>query len=134
MITLKPGRQYTLPVLDQHPPRRPTLVQRRVDTDDLPHRPLSRIGVGPVREPHPEPVAEMMLQGGVVGLRRGHGRLEQHPAVNGQPASVEGLYFVRNGDVGVQVRVAGPGVAVGERRRDQAGDVDLPDPVPVPAG
>ena len=29
MITLKPRRQFTLPVLDQHPPRRPTLVQRR---------------------------------------------------------------------------------------------------------
>jgi hypothetical protein len=29
----------------------------------------------------------------------------------------------------VQVRVTGPGVAVGERGRDQPGDVDLPDPV-----
>ena len=120
MITLKPGRQYTLPVLDQHPPRRPTLVQRRVHADDLPHRPLPRIGVGPFREPHPQPVAEMMLQGGVVGLRRRHGRLEQHPSVDGQPASVEGLHLVRDRDVGVQIRVAGSGVAVGERGRDQA--------------
>jgi hypothetical protein len=68
MITLKPGRQLTLPLLDQHPSRRPPLVQCRVDTDDLPHRTLTRIHVGPVREPHPQPVAEMLLQGGVVGL------------------------------------------------------------------
>jgi hypothetical protein len=36
MITLKPGCQLGLPVLDQHPPRRPALVQHRVNTDDLP--------------------------------------------------------------------------------------------------
>ena len=58
-----------------------------------------------------------MLQGGVVGLRRRHGGFEQHPAVDGQPASVEGLHLVRDGDVGVQVRVTGSGVAVGERGR-----------------
>jgi hypothetical protein len=50
-------------------------------------------------------------------------------AVDGQPAPVEGLHLVDEGDVGVQVRVTGPGVAVGERGRDQPGDVDLPDPV-----
>jgi len=82
MITLKPRRQYTLPVLDQHPPRRPTLVQRRLHTDDLPHRPLTRISIGPIREPHPQPVAEMVLQGGVVGLRRRNRGLEQHPPVD----------------------------------------------------
>ena len=31
--------------------------------------------------------------------------------------------------MGVQIRVAGTAVAVGERGRDQAGDVDLPDPL-----
>ena len=30
----------------------------------------------------------------------------------------------------VQIRVTGSGVAVGERGRDQAGHIDLPDPVP----
>ena len=68
----------------------------------------------------PRRVAEMVFQGGVVGLRRRHRRLEQHPAVDGQPPSVEGLHLVRNGDVGVQIRIPGPGVAVGERGRDQA--------------
>ena len=129
MITLKPSRQYTLPVLDQHPARRPTLVQELVDTDDLPHRPLPRIGVGPIREPHPQPVPEMMLQGSVVSLRRSHGRFKQHPAVDRQPVSIDGLHLVRHGDVGVQIRITGAGVAVGERGRDQAGNVDLPDPV-----
>ena len=101
MITLKLGRQYTLPVLDQHPPRRPTLVQRRVHTDDLTHRPLTQVSVRPIGEPHPQPVAEMVFQGGVVGLRRRHGGFEQHPSVDGQPASVEGLHLVRNRHMGV---------------------------------
>ncbi len=83
MLTLKPGRQLTLPNLDQHPPGRPALVQRRVDADDLPHRRFPRIGVGPVREPYAESVVEVVFQGGVVGLRRRPGRLEQHPAVDG---------------------------------------------------
>jgi hypothetical protein len=130
MITLKPARQFTLPVLDQHPSRRPTLVQRPVHTDDLPHRPLARIGVGPIREPHTQPVAEMLLQCGVVGLRRRHRGLEQHPSIDGQPAPVEGLHLVRNSDMGVQIRIPVPGVTVHKRRRDQAADVDLPDPVP----
>jgi hypothetical protein len=48
------------------------LVQGRLDTDNLPHRPLTRICVGSFRELHPEPVAEMLFQGGVVdGMRRG---------------------------------------------------------------
>jgi hypothetical protein len=49
MITLKPARQLALTVLDQHPPRRPALVEREVDADDLPNRGFPRIGVGPIR-------------------------------------------------------------------------------------
>ena len=71
----------------------------------------------------------MLLERGVVGLRRGDIGLEQHLPVDGQPPSVEGLNLVCDRDVGVQVRVAGPAVPVGERRGDQASDVDLPDPV-----
>jgi hypothetical protein len=134
MITLKPGRQYTLPNLDQHPPPRPTLVQYPVDTDNLTHRPLTRISVGPVREPHTQPIAEMMLQGSVISLRRSHGGFEQHPAVNGQPPSVQGLHLVRHRHMSVQIRITGPGVAVHERGRDQAADVDLPDPVSALSG
>ena len=47
---------------------------------------------------------------------------------------VEGLHLVSNSDVGVQVRVAGSGVAVRERGRNQPADVDLPDPVPALPG
>ena len=46
----------------------------------------------------------------------------------------QGLHLVRDRDVGVQVGVAGAGVAVGERGRDQPGDVDLADPVGALAG
>ena len=69
----------------------------------------------------------MLLERGVVGFRRGNVGFEQHPAVDGQPPSVEGLDLVCHRDVGVQVRVAGPAVPVGERGGDQAADVDLPD-------
>jgi hypothetical protein len=63
--------QLTLFVLDHETSCRPTLVQYRADTDDLAHRRFPQISVGPVGEPHPQPVAEMLLQGGVVGSERG---------------------------------------------------------------
>jgi hypothetical protein len=76
----------------------------------------------------------MMLQGSVISLRRSHGGFEQHPAVNGQPPSVQGLHLVRHRHMSVQIRITGPGVAVHERGRDQAADVDLPDPVSALSG
>ena len=127
MIILELDRQLAAAGLDVGTAGRPALVQSGVDTDDLPDRPLRRIGAGPFREPHPQAVAEVLLEGGVVGLRRGHIGFEQHPPVDRQPASVEGLHLVRHRHVGVQIRVAGPAVAVGERGRDQAADIDLPD-------
>jgi len=69
----------------------------------------------------------MLLQRGVVGLRRGNVGLEQHPAVDGRPASVEGLHLVRDCDVSVQVGVAGSAVAVGKCGRNEASYVDVPD-------
>jgi hypothetical protein len=134
MITLKPRRQLTLPVLDQHPPRRPALVQRGVNTDNLPHPPLIRVGDRPICEPHPQPVVEVVFQGGVVSFRGSHRGFEQHPSVDRQPPSVKSLHLVRDGDVSVQIRVTSSRVAVGERGRDQAGDVDLPNPVPALPG
>ena len=65
----------------------------------------------------------MLLECGVVSLRRGNICLEEHASVDGQPAPVEGLHLVGDRNVGVQVRVAGPAVAVGERGRNQASDV-----------
>ena len=127
MIILELDGQFAAAGFDVGTAGRPALVQSGVDTDDLPDRPLRRIGAGPFGEPHPQGLAEVLLQRGVVGLRRGNVGFEQHPAVDGQPPSVEGLHLVRDRDVGVQVRVAGPAVPVGERGRDQAPDVDLPD-------
>jgi len=77
---------------------------------------------------------KVLLQRGVVGLRRGNVGLEQHPPVDRQPPSIEGLDLVGDRHVGVQIRVAGPAVPVSERGSDQASDVDLPDPLrPSPA-
>jgi hypothetical protein len=134
MITLKLGRHLTASSLDAGPPRRPATVQRGVDADDLSYRPESRIAVDAFGEANAEPVVEVVFQGGVVGFRRRHRGFEQDPSVDGQPASVEGLHLVCYSDMGVQVGIPGSAVAVGERGRDQAADVDLPDSVASPPG
>ena len=56
--------------------------------------------------------------------------LEHHPAVEGEPLAAiarQGLHLVGDHDVGVQVRIAGAGVAVVERHGDEPGDGDLSD-------
>jgi hypothetical protein len=48
------------------------LVESWVDTDDLSDRPLRRIGAGPFGKPHPQGLAKVLLQRGVVdGMREG---------------------------------------------------------------
>ena len=83
MVALKLLGQLPAAGLDSGSPRRPAPVQGRVDTDNLSYRPEPRICVGSFREADTENVAEMMFQGGVIGLRRCHRRLEQHPAIDG---------------------------------------------------
>ena len=129
MILLELDRELAAPGVDVGTAGRPVLVQSGVDAEDLPDRPLRRIGTRPFRKPHPQAVAKMLLECGVVGLRGCHVGLEQHPAVDRQPTSVEGLHLVRHRHVGVEVGVAGPAVPVGERGPDKASDVDLPDPL-----
>ena len=66
----------------------PARVQSWVDADDLPDRPLPRVGVGPFGEPDPEAVAEVLLQRGVVGFRRRDVGLEQiRPSMDSQRPS-----------------------------------------------
>ena len=72
---------------------------------------------------------EVLFEGGVAGLRGGNVGLEQHPAIDRQPAPVQGLHLVRDRDVGVQIRVSSPAVPVGECRGNEASDVDLTDPL-----
>ena len=105
MIFLELDREFTAADVDVGAAGRPALVQSGVDTDDLPDRPLRRVGAGPFSKPHPQGLAKVLLERGVVGLRRGHIGFEQHPSVDRQPASVEGLHLVRHRDVGVQIRV-----------------------------
>ena len=72
MILLEADRQLAAAGFDVDTASRPTVIQSWVDTDDLSDRPLRRIGAGPLGEPHPQRVAEMPLEGGVVGLRGCH--------------------------------------------------------------
>jgi hypothetical protein len=53
MIFLELDGQLTTPGFDVGTPGRPTLIQSGVDTDDLPDRPLRRIGAGSFGEPDP---------------------------------------------------------------------------------
>jgi hypothetical protein len=100
-----------------------------VDADDFSYGLLPGVLVWTFGESEAEAVAEVVLQGGVIGFGRGDGGFEQDPAVDAEPASVEGLHLVGNRDVGVQVGVSGAAVAVGESRRNQSTHVDLPDAV-----
>ena len=107
----------------------PAGCQGSVDADDLAHRasPVASLVSG--GEPEPEGVGQVALEHRVVGLRRGDRCGEQQAPVDGQPApAVAGLHLVGDRNVGVQVWVAGPGVAVGERGRDQSPNLDLADP------
>ena len=118
MIMLELDGQFATTDVDAGAARRPPLIQPGVDADNLPDRALARIGAGTFGEPHPQRLSEVLLQGRVIGLRRGHLGLEQHPAVDRQPAPIEGLHLVRDCDMGVQIGVAGTAVTVGERGRD----------------
>ena len=52
MIFLELDGEFAAAGVDVAAAGRPTLVQSGVDTDDLPDRPLRRIGAGPFGEPH----------------------------------------------------------------------------------
>jgi len=155
VVTLKLGGELTAADLDVRPPHRPRPQQHPGQAHDLPDGPLPVLRTCLLltgRELQPQVVPESRLQGGVVGLRRGDDGLEQDPPVDRQPPPTptqravravgravgrgggEGLNLVGDRDVGVQVGVPGAAVPVGERRPHQAGDVDLPDPVPAGAG
>ena len=89
-------------------------------------------------EAHVQGGDEVGFQSGVVQLGSGDrgpvegGAVECEPA--GDTVGAEGLHLVADRDVGVQVRVAGAGVAVVECRGDQPGGVDLFDAVGAHAG
>ena len=76
---------------------------QEVDADESPDRTAS--GSVPGRSNRTPNVSRRCCSSCVVGFRRGNIGLEQHPTVDGQPPSVEGLHLVRDRDVGVQVRV-----------------------------
>src|SRR4051812_39880411 len=95
-----------------------------MNTGDLPHRALAA-RPRHVDELDAEVLSEMGLERGVVGLRRGDDVLMQDRAVDRKPLTLSGLDLVRYRDVGVQVGVAGAGVAVQEGGRDQPSCLDL---------
>ena len=113
---------------DRGPPGRPRLVEAFVDADELPDQSFPRFG-GAVGEHRPDPLGDFHLELGVVELRGPDGDPVQHPAVQGLPLTVgvAALHLVGDGDVGVQIRVSGAGIAVGESGHHQAAGLHLPD-------
>ena len=128
------GGELALAGLDRQAPARPALREALIHPGDLTRRPLAQVAVRPVGEHQPRPVGQVLLQAGVVGLRRAHRGRVQDPPVDRQPPPVQGLDLVGHRQVGVQVRVAGAGVAVDERSRDRTAHVDLAYPVAAGAG
>jgi hypothetical protein len=53
VIFLELDGEFTAADVDLGAAGRPALVPSRVDADDLPDRPLARVGPGPFGEPHP---------------------------------------------------------------------------------
>ena len=88
----------------------------------------------------PPPPAERQAVGEVVGeqvviqLGHGDGGVVQGPGVHRPPPAVRSLDLVRDHDVGVQVRVAGAGVPVVERRRQHPPRGHLRGPTGAGAG
>jgi hypothetical protein len=72
MIVLELDRQLSAAGVDVGTAGGPALVQSWVDTEDLSDRPLRRVGARPFGEPHPQVVAEVLFEGGVVdGMKEG---------------------------------------------------------------
>ena len=130
VLGLEGGRQLAAAGLDGAVPLGPGLGQTLVDADDLAHGPLASTGpcARPLRRFSKRTPSRAMSSDsmqGVVHLREGDVGLVEDPSVDGEPASGLVLDLVADRDVGVQVRVGGACVAVGEHARDQALGLDL---------
>ena len=111
----------------------PEPVQGRVNTDDLAHHRLP--SGAPVRSANRTPRRATRSPSILVLYRSLAASVALNRTRPSRKASaIQGSHLVRDGDVRVKVQVTGPGVAVGERGRDQAGHVNLPHPGAAGAG
>ena len=76
-----------------------------------------------------EPSGQLVTKVGFVEVAGGLGVQVQPPPIQRPPDVIGALGHVGDEHVGVEVRVPGPAGAMPERRRDQALDLDLVDPV-----
>lgn len=132
MLDLETPGEFLLLDADRAGPHRPRVQQLDGNPDDLADGSPFRLEGRPRGEPQPQ-LLEPGLQVGVVLLRGIDARFVDRVPVEGEPGTVVGLHLVRDSDVGVQVRVAGPGVTVGERGGDQPARGDLSDTAGAPA-
>ena len=89
---------------------------------------------GPPPPPDRQPAGEVVGEQVVIQLGHGDGGVVQRPGVHRPPPAVRSLDLVRDHDVGVQVRVAGAGVPVVERRRQHPPRGHLRGPAGAGAG
>jgi len=136
VVSLEGCRELTPPARDVATTGGPLLKEPCVDALDLADGAAS-VGGGTFGEPDSQPLGELGLEPGVVVLGGHDLGLEHHPAVEGEPLAPfvrQRLDLVGDHDVGVQVGVAGAGIAVVERGGDESGDRDPPDAALADAG
>ncbi len=129
VLVLEAPRQCRKLRLDAGPARGPGAQQLGWDSGDLTDLAPALTGITALGEPHADPLDQQGFQPGVVVLGRGDLVPVQRPSVQRQPPPLRGADLVADRDVRVQVGVAGARIAVGERRCDEAGGVDLGDAV-----
>ncbi|CAL8971147.1 hypothetical protein PROP_03584 [Propionicimonas sp. T2.31MG-18] len=122
------GGEFVATVLDLSAPGGPAGCEAEVDAVDFTDGTFARAGAA-LDEADAEGLGEGGLKGGGVELGRGDLGLVDQVGVEGVPASVGALHLVGDDEVGVQIGVAGAGVAMGERDRDQAAGLDVADAV-----
>lgn len=127
MVTPVVGHELVVGGADRPTPSREQVDEIAPHAVDLPDRDPDARARGS-DEPDAEPLHELLLDQGVVALRRGDVEGEQHARVQAAPLPVVAHRLRRDRDVGVQVRVTGAGVQVVEGCRCQAAGVDLLEP------
>jgi hypothetical protein len=85
-------------------------------------------------EPHTELLDQSLLEQGVVGLGHADRDAMQLPGIDRAPRPVVGQHPVTDHHMGVQIRIAGAGIAVLERGRDEPGHLLERDPVGADPG
>lgn len=128
VLTPEGAKELFVAGLDVGPPGGEVLDELHRYPGDLPDRLPGPGGVRPLDERHRKTPAQLGFEGGVVELADRHCDPAQRAGVQAAPLAVHALNLGGDGDVGVQIGVAGAAVVMIEYRRDQPASLDLRHP------